>query len=142
MGSQHLPAITIGQGSKIKSGARIFTRTGFIKIGKRVSINPNVLLLGYGGIKIGNDVRIAAGTSIVAFNHNYQDKKTPIYKQGRTAKGITIENDVWIGTNCSILDGVTIEEGAVVGAGSVVTKNIVAYSVVAGNPAKVIKHRK
>lgn len=59
----------------------------------------------------------------------------------KTRTGIIIEDDVWIGANSVILPGVTIKKGAVVGAGSVVTKDVPSYAVVCGNPARVIKYR-
>ena len=69
------------------------------------------------------------------FAHNKGNKHS--YSKG----DIIIKNDVWIGANCIILDGITIENGAVIAAGSVVTKNVPAYAIVGGNPAKIIKYR-
>lgn len=134
--------IEVGKGSVVKDFARLCPRTGFIKIGNRCSINSYCVLLGYGGITIGNDVRIASNTSIVAFNHVFERLDKSIVSQGHSEKGIIIENDVWIGTGVRILDGVTIGESSVIGAGSVVTKNIAPFSIVAGVPARVIKVRK
>lgn len=131
----------IGANSKIKSYAYVAPRSGFITIGKGCSINRNCVLLGYGGITIGNNVRIAANTSIIAFNHNFADADTPIIEQGNSWKGVTIEDDVWIGTGVRILDGVTLGRGAVIGAGSVVTKSVPPFSVAVGSPARVIKTR-
>jgi maltose O-acetyltransferase len=84
------------------------------------------------------------GRDVVAItrNHGYIDKNTLIRKQGYTDdKPIYIGDDVWIGHRVIILPGVTIGKGTVIGAGSVVTKNTPEYSVVAGNPAQVIKYR-
>jgi acetyltransferase-like isoleucine patch superfamily enzyme len=133
--------ITVGQGTIIKDYARICPRAGFIKIGDLCSINSFCILLGYGGITIGNQVRIAAQTSIIAFNHNFDDVEQTIHHQGYNAKGVVIEDNVWIGAGVRILDGVTIGAGSVIGAASVVTKDIAPYSVAAGVPAKVIKSR-
>ena len=133
--------IEIGSGSIIKDYAMLCPRTGFIKIGKKCSVNPYCVLLGYGGITIGDYVRIAAHTSIIAFNHNFDDTDQTIYEQGNNDKGIVIEDDVWIGTGVRILDGVTIGTGSVIGAGSVVTKDIPPYSICVGVPAKPIKQR-
>ncbi len=133
--------IEIGHGTIIKDDVYLCPRSGFIKIGKKCSVNPFSVLLGYGGIEIGDHVRIAAHASIIAFNHNFDSLSETIYKQGNNAKGIKIEDDVWIGTSVRILDGVTIGTGSVIGAGSVVTKNIPPYSVAVGVPAKVIKTR-
>jgi acetyltransferase-like isoleucine patch superfamily enzyme len=99
------------------------------------------MLLGEGGIDIGNDVRIAASSVIVSSNHLYRDRETPIWKQGMSAKGVIIGNDVWIGANCTILDGVKVGDGAIIAAGAVVNRNVEGYTVVGGVPAKFIKSR-
>lgn len=133
--------IEIGESSVIKDFARLCPRDGFIRIGKKCSINPYCVLLGYGGITIGNNVRIASNTSIVAFNHVFEEVDVSIISQGNSQKGIKIEDDVWIGSGVRILDGVIIGKGSVIGAGSVVTKNIPPYSVAVGVPTRVLKKR-
>ena len=137
----HQKPIRLGANTRIKRGAYLGSRMGFIYIGEGCSINPNCILLGYGGIKIGDNVRIAANCSVIAFNHNFESKDSSIVEQGNRWDGIVIENDVWLGTGVRVLDGVTIGEGAVVGAGSVVTKSIPSYAIAVGVPAKVIKYR-
>jgi acetyltransferase-like isoleucine patch superfamily enzyme len=89
-------------------------------------------------IEIGNDVIIGPGVSLFSENHNYKDINTPIRLQGETRKKIVIEDDVWIGANAIILAGVYIGKHSVVGAGSVVTKDVPANSVVVGSPAKLV----
>lgn len=133
--------IEIGDNVSIKDYSRICPRDGYIKIGKNSSINAYCILLGYGGIDIGEGVRIAAHSSIIAFNHKFDNTSKMIYQQGRKSKGIIIEDDVWIGTGTRILDGVTIGKGSVIGAGSVVTKSIPPYSIAVGVPAFPIKNR-
>ena len=135
------PQLVVANSVKIKEYAVLAPRDGFIKIGENSSINPFCVLLGYGGITIGSNVRIAAGSYLIAFNHNFDDIKTPIAKQGNNKKGIVVEDDVWIGAGVKILDGVTIGTGSVIGANSTVTKNIPPFSVAVGTPAKVIKIR-
>jgi acetyltransferase-like isoleucine patch superfamily enzyme len=95
-----------------------------------------------GGVEIGDNTRIAEKVSIHAMNHNYINKNQLIINQGRRAMGIKIGNDVWIGAGAKILDGVEIGDGCVVAAGSVVTKSIESYLVVAGVPANIINKRK
>ena len=112
---------------------------GQIKIGDDVSVNPFCVLYGIGNLTIGSGVRIATHTAIIPANHNFQRLDRPIYKQGITKKGITIRDDVWIGANVSILDGVTIGQHTVIAAGSVVTKNIPNRVVGAGVPCRVLK---
>ena len=85
---------------------------------------------------------ISQNVTIVTSNHNI-DKNQPIIKQTwRTANNfVTIGDDVWVGANSVILPGTTIHNGAVIAAGSIVTKDVPEYAIVAGNPAKVIKYR-
>ncbi|PZO38721.1 MAG: acyltransferase [Pseudanabaena frigida] len=119
----------------------IMTYGGNISIGSNCSINPYTIIYGHGGTKIGNNVLIAGHCMIIPNNHVYKDRSKTIWEQGNISKGINIEDDVWIAHNCSILDGVTLEKGSVVAAGAVVNKNVPAYAVVAGVPAKIIKYR-
>ncbi len=100
-----------------------------------------VYVYGQGGVKIGNYVRITAHTIIVAPQHIFKRRDIPICEQGIESKGIIIEDDVWIGAHCTILDGVKIGKGAIIAAGAVVTKDVAPYSTVGGVPAKLIKVR-
>jgi len=134
-------SIRIGSKTTIKDDCILAPRNGFIDIGDNCSVNPFCVFLGYGGITIGNNVRIASSTSIVGFTHEYADADRPIIEQGNSWKGVVIEDDVWIGTGVRILDGVYIGKGAVIGAGSVVNRSVNPYSVVAGVPAREIKSR-
>lgn len=102
-------------------------------------------------VKIGKFCSIARNVSIQTFNHNYKKMTTYFIGQNlfnekwsneRVSKGhIEIKNDVWIGAHCIILGGVTINNGAIIAANSVVTSNVPAFSIVAGSPAKVIRYR-
>lgn len=132
---------SVGPHSTLKDDCYIGPRDGYVSIGSGCSVNRNCVLLGYGGITIGDNVRIAANTSIVAFNHLYMDADTPIIKQGNISSGIVIEDDVWIGSGVRILDGVVLSKGCVIGAGSVVTKSVPPNTVVVGVPARAIKQR-
>jgi len=134
--------ITIGKNCIILHNTRISSGyEGYVSIGDGSNINGNCLLSGSGGLNIGKNVLIGGYTSITAVNHIYESKDKPIKDQGLSCKGISIEEDVWLGTGVRVLDGVTISKGAVIGAGSVVTKDIPRYAVAAGVPAKVIKYR-
>jgi acetyltransferase-like isoleucine patch superfamily enzyme len=112
-----------------------------IEIGERTHISPYTCLGGPGNIKIGKFCLIASHVGIYANNHNFADPTVYIWKQGVTCKGITIEDDCWLGTGVKVLDGVTIGQGSVIGAGAVVTKDIPSYSVAVGVPARVISQR-
>ena len=111
-----------------------------VEIGDNTAIGTYVHIWGHGGIKIGNDVLIASHCCLTSLGHDYTKK--PIRKGNIIAKMIVIEDDVWLGSNVCVLPGVRIGEGSVIGAGSVVTKDIPPYSIAVGNPAKVIKNRK
>jgi acetyltransferase-like isoleucine patch superfamily enzyme len=104
-------------------------------------INPYSLLYGQGGLTIGNNVLIASHCTIVPVNHTFSDPARPIQEQAETRQGIRIEDDVWIASHVTILDGVTVGRGAVIAAGAVVTKDVPPYAIVGGVPAKVLKDR-
>jgi acetyltransferase-like isoleucine patch superfamily enzyme len=112
-----------------------------IKIGKNCFIGEFNVIRGQGGVTIGDGVYTGPMVQIVAVNHVYSDPDRPIREQGITAKGITIEDDVWLGANAVVVDGVTIGQGSIIGAGSVVTRSIPPYSIAVGSPAKPIKSR-
>ncbi len=133
--------IKIGNHCRIWNGAELHSHGGFIRMGDYCSINPYSIIYGSGGITIGNYVRIATHTVIVASMHVFDRVDMPIKSQGCSARGIVIEDDVWIGAGVSILDGVTIGKGAVVAAGAVVNRDVPPYHVVAGVPGKIVKQR-
>jgi acetyltransferase-like isoleucine patch superfamily enzyme len=97
------------------------------------------VLRGQGGIAIGDDVYLAPLVQLLAVNHIYHDTSRPISHQGITAQGIVVEDGAWIGGGAIVLDNVRIGRNAVVGAGAVVTRDVPAYSVVVGNPARVVR---
>ena len=133
--------IKIGSATEVMHGVVILTYGGNVTIGNNCSINPYAILYGHGDLIIGNNVLIAGGSMLIPNNHVFKDRQQPIVSQGSTCIGIKIEDDVWIGHACSILDGVTIGRGSIVGAGSVVNKDVPPYSVVAGVPAAILKER-
>ncbi|HET6740160.1 MAG TPA: acyltransferase, partial [Kribbella sp.] len=127
--------LRMGERSYIAAHAYV---TGRIALGSDSTINPFAAVRGE--VTIGDGVRIGAHTSILAFNHGTA-AGTPVFRQPITARGITIGDDVWIGSNVTILDGVTVGPHCIVGAGAVVTKDIPANSIAAGNPARVLRSR-
>ena len=104
-----------------------------MKIGKHVFINSNLLAMARGGITIEDEVQIAANVQLISNNHDAYDR------QVLTCKPVRIKKGAWIGAGASILPGVCVGKHAIVGAGSVVTKDVPDYAVSVGNPAKVIK---
>ena len=119
----------------------ILTDGATLSIGKRVYIGELNNVRCTNSIKIGDDVRISQLVTITDGQYKFDDKNSLIGGQGYEKKTVKIDDNVWIGGNAVILPGVIIGEGAVIGAGSVVTKNVPPYTVVAGNPAKIIKKR-
>ena len=154
--------IKIGNNCMLNCDFIFETEKGEIEIGDRTFINGGTSLISRSKIKIGDDVTIAWGCTL--YDHNshsldWQERQKDLeqqlndYNNGlnfiknknwETVKSrpITIEDKVWIGFDCTILNGVTIGEGAIVGAKSVVRENVEPYTIVAGNPAVVIKKLK
>ena len=97
----------------------------------------------YGTCFIGDDVMMGENVTIITRNHRFSRTDKPMMDQGfEEERPVYIGNDVWIGDKATILAGVKIGNGCIIGAGSVVTKDVPDYSVVAGVPAKIIKNRK
>ncbi len=112
-----------------------------IRIGQDVTLNEWVYLGGFGGLTIGSHVRIGHRTSVITSDHIYDDLTLPIHEQGLAHAEVAIEDNVWIGCNVTILKGVRIGEGAIIAAGAVVTRNVPAYAIFGGVPAKQIGTR-
>jgi len=127
----------IGKNVNIENGA-IFNPN--ISIGDNSGIGVRCELVG--NIEIGNNVMMGPEVVFYTQNHQFKNRNKTIIEQGYDEeKKIVIEDDVWIGRRVIILPGVTIKKGTVVGAGAIVTKTFPEYSVIAGNPAKVIGKR-
>ena len=130
---------TCGKNINIEKGA-YFGSGWEIEIGNNsgLGVNCNVPF----NLKIGNDVMMGPDVFIIGENHDFDDINISMRLQGYIeSKPICIEDDVWIGGRVIILPGVRIEKGAIIGAGSVVTKDIPPYAICAGNPARVIRYR-
>lgn len=146
----------ISKNVKINEGTKFLGKVyclGDVEIGRYTSLNgPNTdILAETNKIKIGSFCSIASGVRIQEYYHEYRRTTSyfinrHIFKENENqdifSKGdIIIEDDVWIGANVIVLSGIKIGRGAIIGAGSIVTKDIPSYSIVGGNPAKVIKKR-
>lgn len=113
-----------------------------LSIGEKVGINKGCFFSSHGGISIGNNVGIAHDCAFHTNSHNFHDVEIPIGQQGSNFKPIVIEDDVWIGCHTVVLQGIRIGKGSIIGANSVVNKDVPRYAVVAGLPIKIIKYRK
>lgn len=139
--------ITIGDNVSIARDSILFCtgviahRGTGITIGDRTGIGARAFLAGQGGITIGNDVITGPNIQVFSENHNFDNLTQTIKEQGVTKQAVIIGNNCWLGGGITILAGVTLGDGCVVAAGSVVNKSFPANSVIAGVPAKLIKSR-
>ena len=127
----------IGNNSIIESFSTVNNGVGDVIIGDRSKIGISNVVIG--PIKIGNDCIFAQNIVLSGLNHGYEDVNISPEDQPITATEIIVEDEVWIGANAVVVAGVTIGKHSVVAAGSIVTKDVPAYSVVGGNPAKILK---
>lgn len=127
----------IGSDCLIEDGATVNNAVGDVFIGDRNLIGISSVLIG--PVKMGNDILIAQNVVLSGLNHTFENPNIPIKDQGVTTHCITIEDGVWIGANAVIIPGVTIGQNSVVAGGAVVTKDVPPFTVVAGNPAKIVK---
>ena len=128
--------LVLGEASWIAGHALV---RGDVEFGAHCTVNPYAMISGK--VRCGHGVRIASHVSIVGFNHGFDDPSMPIHKQKHESLGITIEDDVWIGANAVVLDGVTVGKGAVIAAGAVVSRDVPPLAIVGGVPAKVVRYR-
>jgi acetyltransferase-like isoleucine patch superfamily enzyme len=129
----------IGEGTWIFRNVHL---QGKVVIGRNCAVSDNCLMNGgTEGIWIGDHVMIAPNCVLVAFGHSFHDLATPMMLQPWTYAKIVIDDDVWIGANCTITQGVRLGRGCIVGAGSVVTKDVEPYAVVGGVPARFLRSR-
>lgn len=130
---------------RLEMGARSYIAGGALVRSARLSMGSDCSLNSYavvsGSVTMGDGVRIASHASLYGFNHGFAEVDRPIYHQPHTSKGIVIGDDVWIGANAVLLDGVTVGSHSIVAAGAVVTRDVPPYAIVGGNPAKLIRSR-
>ena len=141
-----IAAIEIGNNSRIMRNAYLYTAGANSRCGEGIYIGNkswiginSVLMSGQGGIFIGDNVILAPNVIIVPGDHDFKDIAATTAEQQYTGKPIHIHDNVWVGANAVIVGGVTVGKHAVIAAGSVVTKDVPAYTVVGGVPAKTIE---
>lgn len=134
--------VTFGRHAEIQDYVIIRGSGGRVEIGKNSQLNPFTVVYCGADIFIGDNVMIAPHCTIAGGNHDYVQTDFPMRLAGNLTKGpIIIEDDVWIGANCTVTDGVKIGAHSVIAANSVVTKNIPNNCVAGGVPAKVLYFR-
>lgn len=134
-------SIVVEEGCFVGEGVVFDPSGGSIRLGRNSLVNVYTVLIGHGGIDVGEDVLVGPHTTIVAADHTYADRERRINAQPISAEGIEIGSDVWIGANCTVLDGVSVGDGAVVAAGSVVVDSVPPHTVVGGVPAEELSRR-
>lgn len=136
--------LKFGNGAEFRAGAYAICCSK-ISLGDRVVIRPGCMLFADprnegAGITIEDDVMLGSGVHIYVHNHKFDDPSVPIINQGHyQSEPVLLERGSWVGAGTIILPGVTVGRNAVVGAGSIVTKDVPAFTVVGGNPARVLR---
>ena len=118
----------------VRSGAHL-------AVSENVFLNRNVKIVCHLSIRIGSHCILADSVHIYDHDHGFADSSVPVRKQPLTTAPITIGDDVWIGAKATVLKGVTVGTGAIIGAGAVVTRDVPAFAIVGGVPARVVKYR-
>jgi maltose O-acetyltransferase len=113
-----------------------------IQIGNKSNLGFNIYVNGRGGVNIGDNVLMGHDIIIYSGTHTFKSLDVPIQEQDMRYEPVYIGDDVWIGARTIIMPGITIGKGCVIGANSVVVKDIEPYSVAAGSPARIIKKRR
>ncbi|TXT38910.1 MAG: putative acetyltransferase protein [Comamonadaceae bacterium] len=137
--------IVVGARTMIDSFVKIKPAggSGDVLIGQDCAINSGCVIYTGNGLTMGDGVAVAANCTFAPVNHEFRNRNVPIRAQGfgPSKGGIVIEDDVWIGANCVILDGARLGKGCVIGAGSLVRGEVPAYSIQAGQPLKLLGWR-
>lgn len=133
--------IRIGNNCSIRNYALLSPGHGSIEIGDNCAIGAFNYIDGNGGVVIGNNVHFGPHCAVYSADHTFEDRNVPICSQPLKYKTVIFEDDIWVGSHSVITAGVRIGSGSVIAAGSVVTKDVAPYSVVAGVPAKLKRYR-
>jgi acetyltransferase-like isoleucine patch superfamily enzyme len=133
---------TVGRYATIRPTNVLFREPGEgLEMGDHSNIGPYSYIGCSGFIKIGSNVMMGPRVTLIAENHNFDSTETTMKSQGVKREPITIEDDCWLGAGCMITAGVTVGKGSIIAAGAVVTKDVEAYSIVGGIPARLIRKR-
>jgi acetyltransferase-like isoleucine patch superfamily enzyme len=134
--------VVLEEGVIVNRNCMLQAKSGPIRLGRRTSLGSNSVIVSLSGVEIGEAVLTAGGIYISAGAYNFDDPAAPVMDQGAYSRGpIRIGAKSWIGTCAVVLDGISIGSGAVIGAGSVVTRDISDNCIAVGIPAKVVRSK-
>ena len=134
--------IRIGTGVFVGRNTILSCKNGDIVIDDHANVGFNVEVFSAGRVRIGKDVLIAAYTYLVGGDHLFDRVDVPVLHQGRTAQGIEVDDNVWLGAHVVVSDGSRVGRDAIIGAGAVVRGEIPPFAIAAGVPARVIRDRR
>ncbi|MEI7813653.1 MAG: acyltransferase [Coriobacteriia bacterium] len=140
--------VTLGRGSTLRRGVHVEVTSVLrsvgvgLMVGERVGISEGCYIGAKGGVDIGSDTIIGPGCRLIAEEHIFERADETVRSQGVSRSGISVGRDCWLGSGVTVLDGTTIEDGCVVGAGAVVTRSLPEFSVAYGVPARVARARR
>jgi acetyltransferase-like isoleucine patch superfamily enzyme len=133
--------IRVGRGCEIQVGARLETWGGSIQLSENTFVGPYVVIYGHGGVRVGRGCLISMHCRILSSNHTIPPVGIAIRSMPDVTQPTVIEDDVWLGAGATVLAGVRLHQGAIIGAGAVVTQDIPANAIAVGVPARVIRYR-
>ena len=139
--TEEIGGVCLGDSVSLLENTLISANRGHVTIGDNSWLGPNSVIYGNGGVAIGEDVLIASHCVINTVSHTFNRLDIPMNEQDIKCDPVVIENDVWIGTGATILQGVHIGQGSIIGAGAVVTRSIPPFSIALGVPARVTGSR-
>ena len=134
--------ITIGEGVFIGRNTILSCKNGDIIIDEKANLGFNCEIFSASRVRVGKNILMAAYTYLVGGDHLYDRTDIPVLEQGRTARGIDVDDNVWLGTHVVVTDGSRVGRDAIIGAGAVVVGEIPEFAIAAGIPAKVMRDRR
>ncbi len=134
--------ITIGEGVFIGRNTILSCKNGDIIIEDKANLGFNCEVFSASRVRIGRSILMAAYTYLVGGDHLYDRVDIPVLEQGRTARGIDVDDNVWLGTHVVVTDGSRIGRDAIIGAGAVVVGEIPEFAIATGIPAKIVRDRR
>lgn len=134
--------IAIGNGVFVGRNTILSCKNGDIEVDDRANLGFNCEIFSASRVRVGKSVLMAAYTYLVGGDHLYDRVDIPVLEQGRTARGIEVDDNVWLGTHVVVTDGSRVGHDAIIGAGAVVVGEIPEFSIATGIPAKIVRDRR